>query len=144
MIPVNRQIINEKLLIIEGSLSRLKQFQSIPLEEFTKGDNFAITEHHLRRALEASLEIGTHILSRLAGVKPESYKDIAVLLGEHNIIPMNFVKEKFEKMAGFRNRLIHFYPKVTNEELYNIIKNNLSDFDEFLRYIIMYLGKPEV
>lgn len=139
MIPINKKVINERLFIIEGCSNRLKQFQPVSLEEFKKGDNFAIAEHHLRRALEASLEIGTHILSRLSGVKPQSYKNIAILLGENNIIPLNFAEDKFEKMAGFRNRLIHFYPKVTPQELYNIIQNNLPDLEDFSKYIVRYI-----
>lgn len=140
MIPINKKVIDERLFIMEGCLSRLKQMQPLSFEGFEKNkDNFAIAEHNLRRAIEASLEIGTHILSRLAGVKPQTYKDIAVLLGEHNIIPLNFAKEKFEKIAGFRNRLIHFYPEVTSQEIYGIIKNDLNDLEEFCRYIVKYI-----
>ena len=141
MISINKTVVNERLFIIEGCLNRLRQFQLISLEEFEKGDNFAIAEHYLRRALEASLEIGTHILSRLPGVKPQSYKDIALLLGENNVLPLDFAKEKFEKMAGFRNRLIHFYPKVTSHELYTIIQNELPDLEKFCQHIVKYIEK---
>jgi Protein of unknown function DUF86 len=36
---------------------------------------------------------------------------------------------RLEKMAKFRNLIVHLYWKVDNAEVYNILKNNLDDFD---------------
>ncbi|MCS7201741.1 MAG: DUF86 domain-containing protein [Dictyoglomus sp.] len=124
-------------------MNRLLKFKKIPLEEFEKDDNFAIAEHYLRRALEAVFDIGNHILSRIPGIRISTYKDIALALAKENIIPEDFAKEKLVKMAGYRNRLIHFYSEVSLEELYNIIQNNLGDFEEFLKYIKELLENPE-
>lgn len=38
-------------------------------------------------------------------------------------------------MAGFRNRLIHFYSEVT--------KNNLDDIERFNEYVKLLLNAPE-
>lgn len=140
-IPINIELIQARISLIESSLERLKKFQAISLKEFEQGDNFGIAEHHLRRALEAIFDIGTHILSRIPGARPEGYKDIAVLLGEHNILPQDFAKGTLTTMAGYRNRLIHLYHMVTKEELYNIIQNNLTDIEKFCKYIVGYIVK---
>jgi uncharacterized protein YutE (UPF0331/DUF86 family) len=34
-------------------------------------------------------------------------------------------------MAGYRNRMVHFYREVTPEELYQIVANNLKDIESF-------------
>jgi len=138
-IPINKGIIKERLSIIEAGLSRLKEFKPISLKEFKKGDNFGIAEHHLRRSLEAMLDIGTHILSRIPGVRPNGYKGICRFLGQHKIVPENFANQKLTQMAGYRNRLIHLYHEITKEELYNIIQNNLSDLEDFCKYIVNYI-----
>jgi uncharacterized protein YutE (UPF0331/DUF86 family) len=44
-------------------------------------------------------------------------------------------------MAGYRNRLVHFYHEVSEKELYSIVQNNLSDIEEFLRAISAFLDK---
>ncbi len=44
-------------------------------------DNFAIAEHHLRRALEAVLDIGRHIVAKKGLGRPEDYRGIFELLG---------------------------------------------------------------
>lgn len=140
-IPINKKIIKEKLFIIEGALSRLKQFRPYSLEAFKEGDCFAVADHHLRRALEALLEIGIHILSRIPGAKPASYSDIARLLGEHKIVPRDFAEKELTQMAKYRNRLIHFYDEIKPDELSSIIKNDLPNIEKFCQYIIKYIEK---
>jgi uncharacterized protein YutE (UPF0331/DUF86 family) len=140
-VPLNREVIESRLKEIRDDLMKLEDFKKMSLEEYKTGHNFAASEHYLRRALEAMLEIGTHILSRLPGAKPQVYKDIPKLLGENNVIPKDFADGKLTEMVGYRNRLIHFYKVVTQEELYNIIQNNLLDLEEFCRYVIDYMEK---
>ena len=52
----------DRIDMINMSLKRLKELANIPKDNFVKNDDyFAIAEHHLRRALEATLDIGRHI-----------------------------------------------------------------------------------
>ena len=45
-------------------------------------------------------------------------------------------------MAGYRNRLTHFYADVTPEEIYKIIQKDLNDFTVFLFAIQNLLKNP--
>ncbi|QGP91525.1 hypothetical protein MGLY_08600 [Neomoorella glycerini] len=113
-------------------------------EEFiANNDNFAIAEHHLRRALEALLDIGRHIIAKKGLGRPEDYKSIITLLGKNGVIPMEFML-KIQGMAGYRNRLVHGYADVTAEEIYDLLKERLADFAEFVYYILDYLNKENV
>lgn len=140
-VSINQEVIKSKLKEIRDDLMKLEDFKKISLEEYKSGHNFAASEHYLRRALEAMLEIGTHILSRLPGAKPHTYKDIPKLLGEYKVVPSEFAQGQLIKMAGYRNRLIHFYAEIDNEELYNIIQNDLPDLEKFCRHIVKYIKK---
>jgi uncharacterized protein YutE (UPF0331/DUF86 family) len=142
-IPLNKRVIIERLDEIEKDVQKLRAFQPLSLEEFRKGENFAIAEHYLRRALEAVLEIGSHVLARIPGARPASYKDIPRLLAEHNIIPADFATKQLTEMVGYRNRLIHFYKEVTIEEMFDIIQQDLDDFDKFSHFIGLLLKNPE-
>jgi len=44
-------------------------------------------------------------------------------------------------MAGYRNRLVHMYHLVSNKELYQIIKSDLKDIENFVLSIKEYLPK---
>lgn len=138
-VPINREVIESKLKEIRDDLMKLEDFKRISLEEYKSGHNFAASEHYIRRALEAMLEIGTHILSRLPGAKPQTYKDIPRLLGQYEVVPKDFAEGKLIQMTGYRNRLIHFYEEITEEELYDIIQNDLPDLEKFCRYIMKYI-----
>ena len=49
--------------------------------------------------------------------------------------------EKLEKMAGYRNRLVHYYKEISSEELYEILQNDLGDLEKFLKEIEKFLIK---
>lgn len=142
-IPLNREVILDRIRIIEKSLFKLADFEEISLEDFKSGENFAIAEHYLRRALEAIFDIGNHIISRIPGERASSYKDIAIILGRYNIVSEDFARDKLVKMAGYRNRLVHFYAEITEEEMYEIIQTRLIDLKEFITSIKMLLENPE-
>ncbi|MEW6456670.1 MAG: HepT-like ribonuclease domain-containing protein [Acidobacteriota bacterium] len=47
-------------------------------------------------------------------------------------------------MAGYRNRLIHFYSEITTEEMHKIICEHLDDFgkfNEFIKKVLKFPGK---
>ena len=53
-------------------------------------------------------------------------------MGRNGVISER-LSEKLTLMAGYRNRMVHFYHEVTNEELYEILTNNLLDFENFIK-----------
>ena len=88
------------------------------------------------------MDIGSHILSRIPGARPASYKDVPRLLEKHKIIPAEFVASSLTKMAGYRNRMVHFYGENTEKEIYMIIQEELEDFYKFLVHIHKVLKNP--
>ncbi|MEJ2307556.1 MAG: DUF86 domain-containing protein, partial [candidate division WOR-3 bacterium] len=106
-------------------------------------DNFALSQFYLRRALEGVFHIGNHLLSRLSGGRSTQYKEIAKALGEKGIVDRSFAENNLVKMAGYRNRLTHFYADISPEELYKVLNNDLGDFDFLLTAIKELLQNPE-
>lgn len=138
-LKLNRVTILDRIGIIENSTRKLENLKSLSINKFKESENFAIAEHYLRYALEASFDICAHVLARIPGARVEEYKQIAVEMGRQNIVPMDFAEEKLYKMAGYRNRLTHFYFEITPAELHEIIQNNLGDFRVFLKHIKIIL-----
>jgi len=48
----------------------------------------------------------------------------------------NELEEKLIKMTKFRNLLGHLYMEINNEKIYEILQNNLNDFNLFKKHII--------
>ncbi|HEY0090527.1 MAG TPA: DUF86 domain-containing protein, partial [Candidatus Lokiarchaeia archaeon] len=99
---------------------------------------YGLAERYLQLAIEYVLDIGNHIISRLEFKKPETYQDIFVILGKNSILPLEFA-EKIAKMAGFRNILVHGYLDIDEVIVYNHLKEDLKDFEDYIKYIIQYL-----
>jgi len=95
-------------------------------------------ERNLQLAIESSLDIGEVIISSANLDKPEDYPSIILILGKNGVIPMDFAQE-FQEAAKLKNILVHMYTDVDPTVIARILEKNLDDFDEYARYIAIYL-----
>jgi uncharacterized protein YutE (UPF0331/DUF86 family) len=83
-------------------------------------------ESCLRRAIEALYDIGRHILARGFGQGDVEYRQIADALGATAVLdPAESLLMR--TLAGYRNRLVHFYHEVSTGELFEICSRQLDD-----------------
>ena len=61
-----------------------------------------------RRSREALLDVGRHLLAKLAATGVTEYKAVGRSLGEHGVLDAQTV-DLLVKLAGYRNRMVHFY-----------------------------------
>lgn len=147
-VPLSKTKIETKLAVIREAIAELEKIgQQYTQEQFVDDrDKFAVAEHYLRRALEAVFDIGGHIISRFPyspGKRPKSIKEIAVELGKRGIVDSKFAEDKLVEMAGYRNRLVHFYEEITPKELYFIITEDVNDLEIFARSVVRVASEPE-
>ena len=70
------------------------------------------------------------------------YKSIARGLIEIGTVD-NKLGEILTQMAGYRNRLVHMYNIISDEELYQVIQSNTKDIENFVSKIKKYLDTLE-
>ncbi|MBC6479295.1 MAG: DUF86 domain-containing protein [Hormoscilla sp. GM7CHS1pb] len=97
------------------------------------------SEHYWRIALEATLDLGRHIIVKTA---PQEYRDVGNILREKEILSPELGQE-LEAMAGMRNVLVHLYWDIDYPLLYSIIVERLNSFEQFLEHIFLYLDQLE-
>jgi uncharacterized protein YutE (UPF0331/DUF86 family) len=88
--------------------------------------NAAAAESYLRRSLEALFDIGRHVLAKAFDIATSEYKSIPRGLREVGILSEEEA-DLLRQMAGYRNRLVHFYDQITTEELYTICAQQMDD-----------------
>ena len=137
---LNIKLIEDRIGLINRSITRLKKLSSLREETFLDGDTPAIAESYLRRSLEAIFDVGRHIIARTAGKGIVEYKEVANALGTAGVVTKDLA-ERLKLMTGYRNRLIHFYHEITDKELFLIVKNNLSDMENFVKEIKLFIEK---
>ena len=103
----------------------------------------AAAESYLRRALEALLDLGRHVLAKGFGRGVAEYKEVpAELLKNGVLTPAQ--AGVLREMAGYRNRMVHFYDEVEVHELYEICTQSLDDIEATLDAILAWIdGHPE-
>lgn len=140
----NMQMLTGRIEVIRSALSRLRDLGKISQKEFLKDYRYpASTETFLRHSLEAIFDIGRHILAKSGKVRlTHEYKDIARGLSESGVISKTLMHKLIE-MAGYRNRIVHFYHEITDGELYQILQNDLDDIKRFLEEIGRYIEEHQ-
>ena len=63
-----------------------------------------------------------------------SYYDSFVKLTDKGILSEKNLNT-YKKMIGMRNKIVHDYERISKEMLYDVIKNNLGDFNCFIEDI---------
>ena len=140
---LNTARILELTRYIESCLEEIKPYSKIGIKEFLSDKkNPPFVESYLRRSLEALFDIGRHILAKTYGFKEIEYKEIARELGKREVISQE-LSDVLIKMAGYRNRMVHFYKEITPDEIHQILINNLGDFDKFNKEVISFIRKYE-
>ena len=138
---LDKERIREKIKVIQKERALLEDFVGISFEDFVANENiheFYGALHHLQVALQAVLDICQHIVSqKLLGSYREN-KEVFDLLQRKKILTPNLA-ENLKKAIGARNILVHQYEEVDSKQIYNIIQNNLKDFDRFIYEINKYL-----
>lgn len=132
---LDKETILKRINGIQEEMREMESLAKLSFEEFTEGSGFKLAQYHMHRALEGVFHISSHILSRIPGADAAEYKEIARKLGECKIIDKNFAETRLSEMAGYRNRLVHFYAEIGPEEIYDIINHSLNDFDIFLKAV---------
>jgi len=122
----------------------VEALQDLPIQNKEKflasKHNVAAAESYLRRSLEALFDIGRHILTKRFGTPATEYKEIAKGLLEKNILQEEEAGI-LRKMAGYRNRMVHFYHEISPEELQEICSHHLDEIEMLLEKLTDWLKK---
>ncbi|MEK7663638.1 MAG: HepT-like ribonuclease domain-containing protein, partial [Actinomycetota bacterium] len=90
------------------------------------------------------LDIGRHILAKGYSIGVTEYKEIARRLQEQAVLSPSEAALLIT-LAGYRNRLVHFYHEVTDQELYGICSTQSGDIETILAAIQNWMkAHPEM
>lgn len=142
---ISKLVVQSRLALINDCLKQLRRLSAVSRVVFVGDiDRVAATESYLRRALEAIFDVGRHILAKSGGADlATEYKSIAYGLGVKGVISPELVKS-LVSMAGYRNRMVHLYHLVQEDELYEILQNDLGDLEAFSREVTAFANALEI
>ncbi len=120
---------------IYSSVNELKKLSRLEESDFVS-DVYRLNsaKYFLIVGIEAAIDLCNHIISMNKLRQPEGYADTFRVLEEEGIIDSEFADE-LEKMARFRNRLVHIYWEIDDEYIYKILNEDIDDLDKLVEEI---------
>lgn len=133
----DRDIVLAKSASIQKCLRRIKdvtQMQPATLEEQNVQDIFVL---NLQRAVQASIDLATHVVSSEGLGLADSVKGNFELLEKAGIIDRG-LSGRMQSMVGFRNIAVHDYQELDLNILKAILQKSLKDPEDFYTQILRY------
>ena len=132
-------VVSKRIAWVNQMMAGLRALPLDTYDTFTADPrNVAAAESYLRRALEGLLDLGRHVLAKGFGQPVSEYKEIAQAL-----VRVGVLDEEngalLRELAGYRNRLVHFYHEVSDLELYEICTQQLGDVETLLTEIVAWI-----
>lgn len=134
------EVVRDREARIRRYVGDLRDFAQIAEESFLENRErqYAVL-HALQLAIEASVDIATHICASDNLGVPSSYAEAFDLLEKAAVVD-HALAEDLRSMARFRNRIVHFYGQVDLPTVYRLLRDRLNDFDRYLTAVETYLG----
>ncbi len=119
------QLVAKKLAVVETSVRELRTLAR-PAELRRDVRERRFVEHTLQVAIQAVLDVASHIVSDRRLGEPQTNRELFDLLAK-----AGFIEERMaaplREMAGFRNILVHGYQDVDLVIVETILRDHLDD-----------------
>lgn len=138
----DKDVVLAKIATIQRCLNRIKEVTHLDpnsLDDINKEDIFIL---NLQRAIQAAIDLATHIIASEALGLCDSIKDNFKLLKNESIINDQIMK-KMESMTGFRNIAIHDYRLIDKKILKSILSMHLKDLEDYYIAILIHFKITE-
>jgi uncharacterized protein YutE (UPF0331/DUF86 family) len=124
---VSSHVVATRLAVIREMLAGVSTLPLLSQAVFlADGRMVAAGESFLRRAIEALLDLGRHLLAKGLGEVVPEYAALGRALAAHGIVTPE-TAERLRQMGGYRNRLVHGDEEVTGAELHTTLTTGLAE-----------------
>ena len=138
---IDRRVVQRHITALGNAVSRLRRHAGVSAAALRADrDRLWSIERGLQLAAQNALDVASHICSAL-GQAPTTYRDAIDGLVDAGVLPADF-GERFRRVAGFRNVLVHGYLEVDLELVAAVLNEQLTEFDAFARHVESWLAEP--
>jgi uncharacterized protein YutE (UPF0331/DUF86 family) len=123
-------LVAKKLAVIETCVAQLR---ALARPEVIRTDvrEERFVEHTLQIAIQAALDVASHVVSDDRLGEPESNRELFDLLVRAGKLPLS-LSGTLRDMAGFRNVIVHGYQDVDLGVLEDVLAHHLDDLLAFV------------
>lgn len=139
MLKIKAEVLRKRLNKLDEYLAILRGLQKYSFDEFIADpQRYGSVERFLHLAIEAINDMGNHVVAELDLGEVNWYSDIPALLARADHID-DSLQEKWIRMIGFRNTLVHEYIEIDRKIVHDVLRNRLGDLEELRRTFAQFL-----
>src|SRR3989344_4643595 len=138
--PIDEELINRKVTLINNDLKSLKELSKLSLKTYlSKAEYETLAERYMERIIGRMIDINYHILSEKEKEIPADFYNSFIALGKKGYLPMALA-DTIADSAGLRNRLAHEYDEIDSKKVFAAMISCLSGVPKYLKSIVKSLG----
>ena len=128
---VDRDLLRRKLADLGEYVTQVSEYRDLTVERY-RGDwkTQRIVERTLQIAIEACLDVASHVVADRGLRAPSTYAETFEILVQAGLMSQGLGRVMIE-MTGFRNVVVHEYTRIDAEVVIRILRKNLDDFRRF-------------
>jgi uncharacterized protein YutE (UPF0331/DUF86 family) len=139
VLKIKAEVLRKRLNKLDEYLAILRGLQKYSFDEFIADpQRYGSVERFLHLAIEAINDMGNHVVAELDLGEVNWYNDIPALLARADYID-DSLQEKWIRMIGFRNTLVHEYIEIDRKIVHDVLRNSLGDLEELRRTFAQFL-----
>ena len=133
---IDKALILRKVSELDECFGQLKEYADISLEDYEQNwKTQRIVERTLQIMVEICIDIAHHTIADRDCRVPTTHSDTFKVLYEEGVIDQDLF-HVMEKMAKFRNIVVHAYDTIDSAIVVEILKFHLGDFVAFKNTIV--------
>ena len=136
---MDKEKILNKIAEMEGYVSELKRIAPKSFNEYKNSlEKRRACERLLQISIEAVIDVCNVLVTELKLGLPSGEEDVLEKVSSAGIIS-KATKEKLKRMRKFRNVIVHRYGILDDKKVFENIKKNLKDFNDFEASVVKFL-----
>jgi uncharacterized protein YutE (UPF0331/DUF86 family) len=127
--------------IVQARIAKIREYLALLRKIYKQADEakfvrdpliYGNAERYLQLAIQCIIDISNHAVADLKLRLPSDNAELFELLAANKTISAALAR-RLTAMAGFRNILVHEYLEIDRKKVYSVLKNDLADFEKFIR-----------
>ena len=128
---VDRDLILRKLADLDQYVAQVSEYRNITVDEYRRDwKSQRIVERTLQMAIEACVDVATHVIAARGLRVPTTDSEAFEVLGEAGLLDRG-LQATMVRMAKFRNVIVREYTRVHAAIVVRILKEHLADLARF-------------
>jgi len=129
--------------VVDARIAKIREYVALLRKIYRQNEEKALlknplvygnAERYLQLAIQCVLDISNHIVADLRLNLPADNRELFEMLAAHKVMSKS-LSARLTSMAGFRNILVHEYLEIDRKRVFGALKNDLGDFEKFIRAV---------